>query len=186
MAVSWYVLVQWTVGLTLDEAARGSSELVTADAMAKIYDSAWGARVLIFGVGPLGGTSISTGRTEVTAKSPATGYLGSSNFGGFFGSELKFAGYDNIVVTGKATKPVYIWICNDEVEIRDATSLWGKNTYETPPLIREELGNPEARIACIGPAGENLVRFATIDSSSSMRKVACRCSIHLWTSAVAT
>jgi aldehyde:ferredoxin oxidoreductase len=118
--------------------------------------------ILIFGVGPLGGTGISTGRTEVTAKSPVTGYLGSSNFGGFFASELKFAGYDHVVITGKAKSPVYIWIHDDDVEIRDAAPLWGKDTYQAPDIIREEVGNPEAKVACIGPAGENLVSFATI------------------------
>ena len=82
---------------------------------------------LIFGVGPLCGTPIPAPRTEVTAKSPETGLLGSSNFGGFFGPELKFAGYDHIVITGRAEKPVYIWINNEHVEIRDASHLWGKD-----------------------------------------------------------
>jgi aldehyde:ferredoxin oxidoreductase len=118
--------------------------------------------VLIFGVGSLGGTTLSTGRFEVTAKSPLTGYLGSSDCGGFWGAELKFAGYDHMVITGKAAKPVFIWIDNERVEIRDAASFWGKDTYDTQDLLRKELNNPEAKIACIGPAGENLVRFSTI------------------------
>jgi aldehyde:ferredoxin oxidoreductase len=118
--------------------------------------------VFVVGVGPLGGTTLSTGRTEFTAKSPESGLLGSSNFGGYFAGELKYAGCDHIVVTGKADQPVYIWIHNDRVEIRDASSLWGKDTHETPSLIREEVGDPETKVACIGPAGENLVRFATI------------------------
>jgi aldehyde:ferredoxin oxidoreductase len=117
---------------------------------------------LVVGVGPLGGTSISSGRTELTAKSPETGLLGSSNFGGSFGAEVKFAGYDNIVITGKAEKPVYIWIDNAGVEIRDASAVWGRDSYETPGVIRQEVGNPEARIACIGQGGENLVRFASV------------------------
>jgi aldehyde:ferredoxin oxidoreductase len=116
---------------------------------------------LIFGAGPLCGTPIPASRTEVTAKSPETGFLGTSNFGGHFGPELKYAGYDNIVITGKADKPVYLWIYNDEVEIRDASHLWGKDTYETQEIIRSEVG-PNAKVACIGPAGENLVHFATI------------------------
>lgn len=118
--------------------------------------------VLVFGVGPLGGTSVSTGRTEVTAKSPETGFLGSTNFGGFFGSELKFAGYDHILVAGRAERPVYVWIENEQVEIRDATGVWGLDTYEAPEIIRREVGNPEAKVACIGPAGEKKVRFASI------------------------
>ncbi len=118
--------------------------------------------VLVFGVGPLGGTSVFTGRTEVTAKSPETGLLASTNFGGSFGGELKYAGYDHVVVKGKAEKPVYIWCNNDQVEIRDASGVWGKDSYETQDLLRKEVGNPEAKVACIGPAGENLVRFATV------------------------
>ncbi len=119
------------------------------------------ASLLIFGVGPLCGTPVPAPRTEVTAKSPENGFLGSTNFGGYFGPELKFAGYDNIVITGKADKPVYLWIYNDEVEIRDASHLWGKDTYKTQEIIRSEV-NPDAKVACIGPAGENLVHFATI------------------------
>ncbi len=116
---------------------------------------------LIFGVGPLCGTPVPASRVEVTAKSPETGFLGTSSFGGFFGPELKYAGYDNIVITGKADKPVYLWIYNDEVEIRDATHLWGKDTYQTQDIIRSEV-DPDAKVACIGQAGENRVRFATI------------------------
>jgi len=121
------------------------------------------ASVLIFGVGPLCGTPVPASRVEVTAKSPETGFLGSSNFGGYFGPELKFAGYDNIVITGKADKSVYLWIQNDEVEIRDASHLWGKDTYETQEIIRSEV-DPDAKVACIGQAGENLVHFATVQS----------------------
>jgi len=119
------------------------------------------ASMIIFGMGPLSGTPVPASRVEVTTKSPETGYLASSNFGGYFGPELKFAGYDNITITGKADKPVYLWIHNEQVEIRDASHLWGKDTYETQEVIRSEV-NPEAMVACIGPAGENLVRFATI------------------------
>jgi len=116
---------------------------------------------LIFGVGPLCGTPVPASRVEVTAKSPETGFLGTSNFGGYFGPELKFAGYDNIVITGRADKPVYLWIYNDEVEIKDASHLWGKDTYETQKIIRSEI-DPDAKIACIGQAGENRVHFATV------------------------
>ena len=121
------------------------------------------ASFIIFGVGPLCGTQVPASRVEVTAKSPETGFLGSSNFGGSFGPELKFAGYDNIVVTGKADKPVYLWIYNDDVEIRDASHLWGKDTYETQEIIRSEI-DPDAKVACIGQAGENHVHFATVQS----------------------
>lgn len=121
------------------------------------------ASYLIFGVGPLCGTQVPASRVEVTAKSPETGFLASSNFGGSFGPELKFAGYDNIAITGKAAKPVYLWIHNDEIEIRDASHLWGKDTFETQEIIRSEI-DPDAKVACIGQAGENRVHFATIQS----------------------
>ena len=119
------------------------------------------ANSLIFGVGPLGGTPVPSGRTEVTSKSPESNFLGSSSFGGDFGPELKFSGYDHVIITGKADKPVYLWIYNDEVEIRDASHLWGKDSFETQNIIRSEVGS-ELKIACIGQGGENLVHFATI------------------------
>ncbi|UCG54663.1 MAG: aldehyde ferredoxin oxidoreductase, partial [Dehalococcoidia bacterium] len=119
------------------------------------------ASPLIFGMGPLSGTPVPAGRTEVSAKSPETGYLGTSNFGGFFAAETKFAGYDNIMIIGKAEKPVYLFIFNDQVEIRDAADLWGKDIYQTQLMLRERI-SPEVKIACIGPAGERLVRFSTI------------------------
>jgi len=121
--------------------------------------------LLLFGTGPLGGTTCpSSSRIEVTGKSPITGLLGTSGIGGHAPVELKFAGYDHIAITGKADKPVYIWISNEHVEIRDASGLWGKDTYTVPALIREELGDPEVKVLCIGPAGENLVRYATVQS----------------------
>jgi aldehyde:ferredoxin oxidoreductase len=121
------------------------------------------ASPLIFGVGPLCGTPVPSSRVEVTAKSPETGFLGTSNFGGFFGPELKYAGYDNIVFTGKADKPVYLSIYNDEVEIRDASHLWGQDTYKTQEIIRSQIDS-DVKVACIGPAGENLVHFATVQN----------------------
>lgn len=121
---------------------------------------------LIFGVGPLAGTGIPAGgcRTAVTSRSATQvpELYGQSNFGGYWGSELKLAGYDNLVIKGRAKEPTYIWIDNGNVELRDASGIWGKDTFETQIEIREELGDPEAQVACIGIAGENLVRCATI------------------------
>lgn len=118
---------------------------------------------LIFGVGPLTGTaSPASGRWLVTAKSPLTGIWGESHAGGHWGAELRFAGYEHIIVTGKSSKPVYLFIQDDEIQIRDAEHLWGKNVWETQKLIREELGDSRIQIACIGPAGENLVKLACI------------------------
>jgi aldehyde:ferredoxin oxidoreductase len=122
---------------------------------------------LLFGVGPLVSTTFPGAcRIDVMAKSPVTGALGDSGMGGYLGSELKFAGYDNLVITGKAEKPVYLAIKDDEVEIRDAAAIWGHDTYETPQMIRQELNSPEAAVVSIGPAGENLVVYASIQSPS--------------------
>ncbi len=118
---------------------------------------------LIFSMGPLTGTAMpSSGRTDITCLSPLTNLRAKSNIGGYWGPEAKFAGFDHIVITGKAEKPVYLWIQDGVVEIRDASHLWGKDTFETQTLIQEELGDPEIKIVCIGPAGERLVRLASI------------------------
>lgn len=118
---------------------------------------------LIFGTGPLTGTMLpAASRFTVTARSPLTYGHGDANAGGFFGPELKHAGYDHIIIKGKAPSPVYLWIENEHVEIRDAQHLWGKDTWETQEIIRKELGDERIQIACIGPAGENLVRVACI------------------------
>jgi aldehyde:ferredoxin oxidoreductase len=117
---------------------------------------------LIFGTGPLTGTMLASGRTNVTAMSPLTRILGDCNGGSNFSPEVKFAGYDHILFTGKADKPVYLWIENDRVELKDARHLWGKATDETQGIIKGEKGDPEIQIACIGPAGENLVRMAGV------------------------
>ena len=119
--------------------------------------------VLIFGVGPVTGTLLpGAGRYTVTAKSPLTGIFGDGSCGGAWGAELKFAGYDQIIVRGKADNPVYIFIDGDKVEIRDALDIWGKDTFETQELIKEKIGDPRVEVCCIGPAGENLVKFAII------------------------
>ncbi len=118
---------------------------------------------LFFGTSPLTGTGlITSGRIHVTAKSPLTGILGDSNAGGHFGPELKWAGYDHIIIEGAADKPVYLWIDDDQVEIRDAGHVWGKVVSETYATLWDELGDPRIRIATIGPGGENLVRFASL------------------------
>lgn len=118
---------------------------------------------LIFNTGPLSGTALpGSGRVDVTALSPMTQLRAKSNFGAYWGPELKFAGYDHLMITGKSDAPCYIWINNGEVEIRSAEHLWGKDTFETQKAIQDELGDPEIKVVCIGPAGENLVRFACI------------------------
>ncbi|MFA4640355.1 aldehyde ferredoxin oxidoreductase [Pyrococcus kukulkanii] len=118
---------------------------------------------LIFATGPLTGTSAPTGgRYMVITKSPLTGYIAMANSGGYFGAELKFAGWDAIIVEGKADHPVYIYINEESVEIRDASHLWGKLVSETEEKLKEEVGDKNVQIASIGPAGENKVRFAAV------------------------
>ena len=118
---------------------------------------------LIISAGLLTGTCASaSARSHFMAKSPLTGLLGSANMGGFFGPELAWAGYHHLVITGKAKKPVYIFIRNEEIEIRDASALWGKTSTETQWAIQEELNDQDVKSCVIGPAGENLVTFATV------------------------
>jgi len=119
--------------------------------------------VLTFFVGVVTGLPISGQSRMVTnAKSPLTGAIGDGQCGGFFPAEMKFAGYDGIVVRGRAPKPVFLWIKDGDVEIRDASHLWGKQTGEAEEMIKSELGDPKVEIAMIGPAGEKLVRIAAI------------------------
>lgn len=118
---------------------------------------------LLISAGILGGTLASaTARTHVCAKSPLTGFFGSTNMGGFFAPELRWAGFDHLVIKGKAAKPVYLWIHDGEIEIRDAANVWGLNVHETQRAIRSELGDEDVKCVVIGPAGENLVRFANV------------------------
>ena len=118
---------------------------------------------LIFGTGTLGGTfAPCSGRLTITCKSPATHLYLKTNVGDHFAPELKFAGYDFIVILGRASHPVYLWIDDGKVEIRDARHLWGLDTRTTDRLIKEELGDDQIKVAAIGPAGENLVNFASI------------------------
>jgi aldehyde:ferredoxin oxidoreductase len=118
---------------------------------------------LMVSAGILGGTLASaSSRTHIMAKSPLTELLGSANMGGFFAPELRWAGFDHLVIKGKAEKPVYLWIHNGNIEIRDASHLWGKTVTETQWAIKKELNDEDVKCAVIGPAGENLVRFANV------------------------
>ena len=119
---------------------------------------------LLWITGPLTGTTgPATGRFSICARSPQTGLWGESNIGGLVGPELRFAGYDGVLITGRANAPVYLWIHDGQAELREAGHLWGKaDTYETQQLIKEELGEPRCRVACIGSAGESEVPYASI------------------------
>lgn len=121
------------------------------------------ANKLIFGAGPLIGTPApGANKMNVSTLGPEMGGWASSCSDSYLGGELKCAGYDSVVIEGKAHSPVYLWIHDEKVEIRDASHLWGKTTWETLDGMREELGDQSLHAASIGPAGENLVRGACI------------------------
>jgi aldehyde:ferredoxin oxidoreductase len=129
--------------------------------------------VLIIGTGLLTGMLVpNSGRHSVTAKSPESGIIGDANIGGFFGPEMRFAGFDRLIIKGKAPHPVYLYLEDGRVEIRDARPYWGLTTSQTQVRLRQDLG-PDVEIECIGPAGENLVRFAS--TMSGVKNAAGRC-----------
>jgi len=118
---------------------------------------------LIFGAGPLLGTpAVGANKMSASTLSPMTGGWASGHSDSYVGLQLKYAGYDSLIIEGKAHSPVYLWIEDENIELRDASHLWGKTTWETLDIIRKELNNPELHIVSIGPAGENLVRGACI------------------------
>jgi aldehyde:ferredoxin oxidoreductase len=118
---------------------------------------------LIFGVGPFQASAVpGSGKFVLVAKSPLTNAILYSMAGGTMAQMLKKSGYDALVVQGKSEKPVYLWINDRKVEIKEADSVWGKNSEETVDLIREELDEPKASVADIGPAGEKLIAFSCI------------------------
>lgn len=147
--------------------------------------------VLMIWTGPLVGTMVPlTSRYVVITKSPQTGTFLDSYAGGYFGPELKYAGFDGVIIKGKASKPVYLWIKDGKPEIRDAKNLWGKDNFKTEALIRKETGESHARVASTGPAGEKLSLIAGVTSdltrnagrggggavfgSKNLKAIACR------------
>jgi len=146
---------------------RGVGSKILFDEVDPTVDPLSPENKLILMTGPLTGTGAPcSSRYMAITKSPLTGAIACSNSGGYFPAELRFAGYDGIIFEGKADEPVYLWIKDDEIEIRDAGHLWGKTTHETEDLIRSEIDDPwlakEIHIASIGPAGENLGKLACI------------------------
>ena len=124
--------------------------------------------MLLIGVGPLTGTLMAAAAfMTISGKSPMTGILGDSAAGGHFGAEIKQAGYDQFVMTGRSDNPCYLFIADDHVEIRDAAHLWGLDIWQTTSAIRRELNDNAIQIAAIGPAGENLVKYATVACNNS-------------------
>lgn len=124
--------------------------------------------VLIFATGPVAGSGLPLGsRYDVITKSPLTGTLTSANSGGKFGTSMKRAGFDAVVIRGRAERPVYLLLDDGRAELRDASDLVGMTTSETSTALQEDLGDPGTSVACIGPAGERLVRIAAIVNETS-------------------
>ena len=131
---------------------------------------------LIFAAGLLTGTTLAgSGRNHIGAKSPLTGGYGESDVGGFFGAEMRRAGFDAVVIEGQSPRPVFLWLHNGQAEIRPADHLWGMHTQSCQEAIRQELGEPRARMALIGPGGEKLVRYACI--INDLKHAAGRCGL---------
>lgn len=118
---------------------------------------------LIWATGPLTGTMASTGgRYTVITKGPLTGAIACSNSGGYFGAELKMAGWDMVICEGKSSKPVYLYINDGQAELRDAAGIWGKSVWETEATLKKTLQDPLTRVSSIGKAGENQVMYAAV------------------------
>ena len=131
---------------------------------------------LVFMTGPLTGTIVPTsGRWCVCTRSPLTGIWAESHIGGFWGPELKYAGYDGVIIQGRSDEPVYVWIHDGHAEIRSAKGLWGLDTTATQQAIKKELQDEETRVACVGQAGENLLPLASIISDYPLNRAAGRC-----------
>ncbi len=121
------------------------------------------ANVLVAAAGPLTGSGIPLGsRYDIVAKSPLSGTLSSANSGGQFGTALKRSGVDALVIAGASSQPTFLWIHDGEAELRDGTPYWGMSTSECTTALQRDLGEPGSRVACIGPAGEHLCRFASV------------------------
>ena len=136
---------------------RGLGTKIFSDEVDPKVDAFSPENKLIFATGALTYTIAPTGgRYMVITKSPLTGTIASSNSGGFFGYKFKSTGYDILILEDKAEKPCYLYIDDDKAELRDAAHLWGKDTHETTDILMEEIGEKTAKVACIGPGGENL------------------------------
>ncbi|MFW9846741.1 MAG: aldehyde ferredoxin oxidoreductase family protein, partial [Candidatus Thorarchaeota archaeon] len=141
---------------------RGLGVKILYDTLEPGMDGLSPENLLVFAVGPITAMPVPTaGRLAVITKSPLTGTILDSNVGGYIGAQLRRAGYAAIIFEGRASSPVYLWINDDEVELRDASKVWGKDVYETTDTLIEAT-DERAQVACIGPAGENQVKLAAI------------------------
>ena len=134
------------------------------------------ANRIIVETGPFNGTLVPAAcRYSISSKNVFSYGVGTSNCGGHFSPELKFAGYDHIVLEGRARIPVYLWIDDNRVELRDARNIWGETTWETDDIIKDEIGDEDIQVICIGPAGENLVKAACVIGNRN--RAAGRCGL---------
>jgi aldehyde:ferredoxin oxidoreductase len=155
---------------------RGLNQSLLLDYQKEFLSPFDGNNLIIFGSGRLVGTEAPCAtRMNIDSKNVFTGGIGSSNVGGRFPSELKFAGFDHVVISGKSEKPVYLWIRDEKVEIRDAKPLWGKPVFETGHLLKASLKDEKIQFIAIGPAGENSVLTAAIIEGNS--RAAGRCGL---------
>ncbi len=142
---------------------RGLAGKMFTDEVPADVDALSPENKVFIATGALTGTNApSSARFMVVTKSPLNGTLTSSNSGGYWGPQLKFAGYDMVILEGKAASPVYISILDDKVEIKDAGHVWGKDVYETTSILKSEFGDDQAKVMTIGPAGENLSLMAAV------------------------
>jgi len=147
---------------------RGLNSTRLYDELKRSIDPLSPENLLLIGVGPLTGTLMAASAfMTISGKSPMTGILGDSAAGGHFGAEIKQAGYDQLVMTGRCGTPGYLFIADDHVEIRDASHLWGQDIWQTTAAIRRELNDNAVQVAAIGPAGENQVKYATVACNNS-------------------
>jgi len=155
---------------------RGTNIRILYDELTPSTEAYDPENLVVFGAGPLVGTlAPSSGRWNVSSRSPMTGLIGDSNAGGHWAAELKWSGFDHIIFHGKSPEPVWLWVNDGEAELRSAKDLWGQRIVETTQMIREEMDEEEAKVAAIGPAGENLVQGAAV--MSDMTRAAGRTGI---------
>lgn len=143
--------------------SRGLASKYLVEEVDPKVDPLSAANKIIWSTGPLTGTMASTGgRYTVVTKGPLTGAIACSNSGGYWGAELKMAGWDMVIFEGASAKPVYLQIVDDVAELKDASGLWGKTVWETEAALKQAVQDPQARVSCIGGAGENQVLFAAV------------------------
>ena len=153
---------------------RGFNSKILYDEVAPGTDPLGPDNKLIFGTGPVTGTIVSaSGRFTVTAKSPTTDAFGDANAGGHWGGELKWAGYDVIVFEGAAKKPVFLWIDDDQIELRNAEHIWGLDYFKTTEEVQKDVGDMDISVAGIGPAGERLVYTSCVMNEYTRAAAKC-------------